>query len=590
MVLTSFLSYVLLHLLHFSEGTFLDFFRHLDVRLLDDTDFCEVVTNLPHFHDDDWFADLPLFVSFHDQTCQPALIIKSLRIESLADESCNQRTNYIKDPNVTYLFVNDEHHNLEKYFDEYLFAKLPCIMEKQPYFFVMTTIENILTINEIQVFSKSIQFVAKYERTEIGWKLRESMPDTFQRRSNFFGNEIIAHYDDREKYGIIDDDGSFIGYNGDIGTLLQETFNFSLVLHPINGSYGVKKGLNEYTGTVNELYKNNIDIGMATFNQIPERLEVTDGGFSPILGISELIFWHQDQDQFIYAMVFDNMIWITILIMLVLSSSIYFFFHIDNKCMETILEATALSMKALLVLGIEQFSLRKTIMTRTFLLTISLSGALLYWSYTGSLVSYFTIESAEKPPITSFEDILKYPKMKLLMNRGSADSQYIINAINKDPKLNNSIVWYENVTDMYQEFMQEETTQNVVLFKTNFFAQQKLRASYDTNSLCKIRHGLLENIRTKRIIGWLYPKNSLLKRLFDKFIISLNEKGIERKLYLKYFGNFEEDNCERETKAIRFYIVVALFKSLAIGIFIAFIVLIVEIVFMHLRKHKVQIN
>ena len=97
-------------------------------------------------------------------------------------------------------------------------------------------------------------------------------------------------------------------------------------------------------------------------------------------------------------------------------------------------------------------------------------------------------------------------------------------------------------------------------------------------------------MRTKRIIGWLYPKNSLLKRLFDKFIISLNEKGIERKLYLKYFGNFEEDNCERETKAIRFYIVVALFKSLAIGIFIAFIVLTVEIVFMHLRKHKVQIN
>ena len=58
MISTSFLSYVLLHLLYFSEGAFLDFFRHLDVRLLDDTDFCEVVTNLPHFHDDDWFADL----------------------------------------------------------------------------------------------------------------------------------------------------------------------------------------------------------------------------------------------------------------------------------------------------------------------------------------------------------------------------------------------------------------------------------------------------------------------------------------------------------------------------------------------------
>ena len=588
MVLTSFLSYVLLHLLHFSEGTFLDFFRHLDVRLLDDTDFCEVVTNLPHFHDDDWFADLPLFVSFHDQTCQPALIIKSLKIDSLADESCDQRANYIKNPNVTYLFVNDEKYDLEDYFHEDLFARLPCTLENQPYFFIMTTIENNLIIDEIQVFSKSIQFVAKYERIETGWKLKESKPDTFQRRSNFFGNEIIAHYDDVEKNGIIDEDGSFTGYNGDIGTLVQQAFNFSLVLHPIK-SYGVKEGTNEYTGTVNELYKNNIDIAMAAFTHIPERLEVTDGGFSPIFGSPELIFWQQDNNQFIYAMVFDNMTWIAILIMTVLSSSNYFFFHSDNKCMETILEAMALSIKALMVLGIEQFSLRKTIMTRTFLLTISLSGALLYWSYTGSLVSYFTIES-EKPPITSFEDILQNPKMKLLMNRGSAASQYIINAMNKDPRLKDSIVWYKNVSDMYQDFMHEKSSQNDVLFKNMFYAQEGLKESDDANSLCKIRHGLLENIRTKRAVGWLYPKNSLLKRLFDKFIISLNEKGIERKLYRKYYANFEDDKCETETRAIHFKIVVALFKLLAIGIFIAFVVLTIEIVFMYLRKHNVQIN
>ena len=66
------------------------------------------------------------------------------------------------------------------------------------------------------------------------------MPDIFQRRSNFHGNEVIAHYDDFEKYGIIDGDGNFIGYHGDIGTLVQQAFNFSLDLHPIQ-SYGVKR-------------------------------------------------------------------------------------------------------------------------------------------------------------------------------------------------------------------------------------------------------------------------------------------------------------------------------------------------------------
>ena len=590
MVLTSFLAYVLLHLLHFSDGSFLDFFKHFDFHLLDDKDFCEIVTNLPHFQDNDWFNDLPLFVSFHEQTCQPALIIKLLKIESLADESCDQRINYIKDPNVTYLFVNDEQHDLEDYFDEDLFAKLTCILENQPYFFIVTTIENNLTIDEIQVFSKSIQFVAKYERIETGWKLRESKPDTYQRRSNFLGNEIIAHYDGFEKYGTIDEDGNFIGYHGDIGSLVQQAFNFSLVLHPIQ-SYGVKKGMNEYTGTINELYKNNIDIGMANFNHISERLEVTDGGFSNIFETPELIFWRQHNQNFIYAMVFDDMTWISILTMIVLSSFNYFFFHIDNKCMETILESMALNIKALMVLGIEQFSFRQTKATRTLLLTISLSGALLYWSYTGSLVSFFTIES-EKPPISSFEDILDIPKLKLLMNEGTSFSQYIINAMNKDQQLKDRlpkrIVWHDNNRQMYMDFMKEESKQNVVMFKSFSFTQQQLRDSYDANSLCKIRHGLLKNIRTKEFVGWLYPKNSLLKRLFDKFIISLNEKGIERKLYRKYFAPFEEDKCETEARAIHFHIVITLFKSLAIGIFTAFIVLTVEIVFKHLKKRNIQ--
>ena len=140
---------------------------------------------------------------------------------------------------------------------------------------------------------------------------------------------------------------------------------------------------------------------------------------------------------------------------------------------------------------------------------------------------------------------------------------------------------------MYNDFMNEASKQNV-MFKTFIFTLPELRATYDANSLCNIRHEYLENIRSKEFVGWLYPKNSMLKRLFDKFIISLNEKGIDRKLYRKYFTAFEEDKCETDTRAIHFNIVVTLFKSLAIGIFIAFIVLTVEIVFRHLKRRNSQ--
>ena len=52
-------------------------------------------------------------------------------------------------------------------------------------------------------------------------------------RSNFYGNKIIAHYEDFERYGTFDEDGSFIGYHGDIGTWVQQAFNFSYDLHPM---------------------------------------------------------------------------------------------------------------------------------------------------------------------------------------------------------------------------------------------------------------------------------------------------------------------------------------------------------------------
>ena len=52
-------------------------------------------------------------------------------------------------------------------------------------------------------------------------------------RSNFYGNKIIAHYEDFERYGTFDEDGSFIGYRGDIGTWVQQAFNFSYDLHPM---------------------------------------------------------------------------------------------------------------------------------------------------------------------------------------------------------------------------------------------------------------------------------------------------------------------------------------------------------------------
>ena len=100
---------------------------------------------------------------------------------------------------------------------------------------------------------------------------------------------------------------------------------------------------------------------------------------------------------------------------------------------------------------------------------------------------------------------------------------------------------------------------------------------YDADTICKLRHGLLQNIRAKDASGWLYPKNSILKRLFDKQLLNLTEKGIIRQLYLKYFVGLEQDVCEVETKPIQFHIVVTVFNILIGGCVLAILLLILEL-------------
>ena len=231
---------------------------HIDFKILEEKNYCEIVIDESEFQDDFWLERVHYnkYISFNEQTCEPAIVIKQFYFE-VDEVSCRQRATYIKNPNVTFLFIGNGY-NLD--FDP-IYDKFPCLLNNHPYFFIMNLFKNKLQIDEVQVYSKSIKPVVQLERVDQVWIITKSWPDIYGRRSNFQGSEVIAHYDDYVSFGIIDKGGNFVGYHGDIGTLVKQEFNFTLTLEPIQ-SYGLKIGDNEYTGTVNDLYKNKIDIGM----------------------------------------------------------------------------------------------------------------------------------------------------------------------------------------------------------------------------------------------------------------------------------------------------------------------------------------
>ena len=76
-------------------------------------------------------------------------------------------------------------------------------------------------------------------------------------------------------------------------------------------------------------------------------------------------------------------------------------------------------------------------------------------------------------------------------------------------------------------------------------------------------------------MGWLFPRHSILKLLFDKFILRKRELGVIQKLYDDQYKHKTE--CTDEPfNSIDFQTVTLLFVLLAIGIILAIIAFAVE--------------
>ena len=106
---------------------------------------------------------------------------------------------------------------------------------------------------------------------------------------------------------------------------------------------------------------------------------------------------------------------------------------------------------------------------------------------------------------------------------------------------------------------------------------------YKDDILCSLSHGLLNTIRKKEKVGWLYPKNSMLKRLFDKFLIDTARTGIEDRIRTEYFKP-KELTCEVSFNPIGFHMVKTLFKLLALGTSISAVAVIIEKLTFHCIK------
>lgn len=75
--------------------------------------------------------------------------------------------------------------------------------------------------------------------------------------------------------------------------------------------------------------------------------------------------------------------------------------------------------------------------------------------------------------------------------------------------------------------------------------------------------------------GWMYPKNSILQPMFDKFMLELTENGVLEQIESTFFRKATCPDTQEFTE-IDFDFVKLLFTLLSCGIVVAIIVLIWE--------------
>ena len=160
--------YVLLFpLIVYCQGLDLDlqWLNQSILNLLEGKTYCQVSINLPDFD-----LDIPVegdhFMSFNQADCSSALIIKNL--QPLRFEECNQRNHFVKDPEQTFLFINS------KPYEDLNILFQSCVMKDQPYFFILTKIDNQLIIEEVQVYAQKIITVVELNFIKDYWIFNES--------------------------------------------------------------------------------------------------------------------------------------------------------------------------------------------------------------------------------------------------------------------------------------------------------------------------------------------------------------------------------------------------------------------------------
>ena len=327
---------------------------------------------------------------------------------------------------------------------------------------------------------------------------------------------------------------------------------------------------------------------MALFHHNSERLEVTEGGYTSRIDGYDIIYWKGTAHVNIFLQVFDLSLWLAIIVCTTILA-LYFFAESmihqkeDSKSIQ-IIEAVVANSKMIVAMDVNEKKHHKKYSMRIILLAAGILGGVIMWTYSGVLVSFFSME-LETKPFSSFQDLQAKPDLWLMILDGSSFEQVLISAIENDPSLNGvieqNIIEMDSNAELMRNFLESDDKTNDMIFTASdsLFMYIEKNPEFSFQIMCEIKIGQLDGLGGKIKSGWLYPKNSILKPIFDKHLIKLSQSGVEKRLQNIFFNFKDNLNCQSDYQEVGMNIATFLFQLLGAGLVIALMIFVIESLF-----------
>ena len=336
---------------------------------------------------------------------------------------------------------------------------------------------------------------------------------------------------------------------------------------------------NTWNGYMKYLVSNEADLSAAKMTHDAGRITYANPGFSLDRVYFEVIFWkslNKGSGWTFFLQSFDVLTWITIA---GLSLVIFLLLLMTNlvqprSSFNLQLQYGLLIMKSLFSESHDINKKHKMPLwsSAMLLFTMSLTGSIMFMAYTGILTSIIAVQKVT-PPFTSLKELSKLSDFKLGLQAGSATNEMRQAIKGKDEykeMYENFIKPYEDIL-MAEPFIESNKIPNAGYFTISTLDFYSPMQRIDTCDLMKVP---LKEFRTTTV-GWMYPKDSMLQPMFDRFMRQLYRNGVIYKINNKYLQKqavCKDDGYPRTG----FDVIGILFLVLLIGISTSIIVAIVE--------------